>query len=92
MEQPVAPVKREIARHQIDRALHPERQAAKRAMAMIVEIGDRLAVGDVEEQHGAHHRQPDAQIAGEHRHEDPIGEIGDQALLVPPGPAGIAGR
>lgn len=92
MEQAVYPIKREIRRHQIDDTLGPKRQAADRAMAVIVEFGDRLAVGEAENHDGAQHRHPDAHVTGEDRREYPVGEIGAQAALFPPWLAAVAGR
>ena len=41
---------------------------------------------------GERDRHPDAQIARENGHKNPVGEIGAKAPLLPPGAAPVAGR
>ncbi len=92
MKAAVNPVEGEIRAHQVDQALLPQGQARQPAMAVQVEVGDLLAIGDVEYPHGQEHRQPDADIAGEDRREDPVAQVGAQAALLPPRPTRVAGR
>ena len=43
-----------------------------------------LRRGDAEQQRGAEHQEPDAQIAREQRDDEPVAEIGDELALAPP--------
>ena len=91
MESAVKPVHHEIRADQEDRRLQPERQPRERPVPVIVEFDQSLGGGDAEQERGAHDQEPDAQIAGEQRDDEPIAKIGHQLALAPPGLARIAG-
>src|SRR5271170_1388361 len=59
-------------------------------MAVLVERDQAVGRGNTEQNGGSGNKQPDAQVTGKHRDEEPVAKIGDQVALVPPRPAWIA--
>jgi hypothetical protein len=60
-------------------------------MTIIVERDQVVGCVNPEDQTGADHEQPDPQYPPEHRHEEPVAEVGDQFALAPPWRSGVAG-
>src|SRR4051794_26823855 len=89
MEGAVIPVEQKIGDYQIADYLHPQRQMGNRAVPVFVEVGDLLAVRDMEDHDGETDREPDAQVPDKKRDEKPVAQIGKKPALFPPGPAAI---
>ena len=81
VKHPVQPVQHEVGGDQEQQRLKPERQLRQRAMAVVVECDQVVGVVNVEHHAGAEHQQPDAKHAGEHRHEEPVADVGDELAL-----------
>ncbi len=92
MEEPVRPVEQELGAQQIDHELQPERQARDRTVAEFEERDEALLGVDAEQIDRQQHREADAAIAREHRHDEPVAKIGDETALLPPWRARIARR
>jgi hypothetical protein len=88
----VNPIEHKIRRDQIANRLEPERQSTERSVSVLEEVDDGLLAVDVKNQRGAEHQQADSQEAGENRHNEPVGQIGNDVAAAPPGLAGIAGK
>ncbi len=92
MEGAMGPIEAELAGDQIEAELPPERQARQRPMAVIEEGDETIGGVDAEQIDREHHGEADAGIAREHRHDEPVTEVGDEALFLPPRLALVAGR
>src|SRR3972149_7872430 len=92
MEAAMDPIEQEIRYHHEDHGLQPERQCSKRAMAVLVDVHDRLGAMNVEYQRRAQRQHADTKKAREQRDQKPVANVGDDLALAPPRTAGIAGR
>src|SRR5581483_9561861 len=82
----------EFAREEIGANLQPQRQMRDRAVADLEERDDALGRVYAQKVDGEEDRESDACEAGEQREEQPVADIGDEAALLPPRLALVAGR
>src|ERR1700685_1082770 len=91
MEEAVRPIQDDVFADEKDHHLRDQWQRREWPMAVVVECDETFGCCDVEEGGSADDQQADAQIAGDHRNEEPIAQVGHEISLVPPGAAWIAG-